>query len=73
MPKYTSYKPREIEKILHKNGFLLKRQSGSHKVFFNPELEKTVIVPFHGKEIPQGTIRSIVRQSSLPEKVFLKI
>ncbi|KKQ76708.1 MAG: YcfA-like protein [Parcubacteria group bacterium GW2011_GWC1_38_6] len=60
-----------MEKLLHKNGFILKRQSGSHRVYFNPTLDKTVVVPFHSKEIPQGTIRSIVKQSSLSNKIFL--
>jgi predicted RNA binding protein YcfA (HicA-like mRNA interferase family) len=72
MPKYPSFKPREMEKLLLKNEFILKRQSGSHRVYFNSKLDKTVIVPFHSREIPRGTTRSIVKQSSLPDKVFIR-
>lgn len=72
MPKFPSYKPREIEKILKKNNFILKRQSGSHKVYYNQNTDKTAIVPFHSRELPQGTIKSIIKQSDVSEEVFLK-
>lgn len=72
MPKFPSVRPKDIEKLLRKSGFILKRQTGSHRIYFNLKLDKTVVVPFHSREIPQGTIRSIVKQSGLPEKVFLK-
>jgi len=30
MPRFSPLKPKEVEKILLKNGFFLKRQTGSH-------------------------------------------
>lgn len=30
-----SYNPREIERLLKKNGWFLTRQSGSHKIYTN--------------------------------------
>lgn len=72
MPKFPSSRPRDIEKILQKNGFILKRQTGSHRVYYCQRTDKTAVVPFHSKEIPQGTIRSVVKQSGLPEKTFLR-
>jgi len=72
MPKFPAFKPREIEKILYKNSFIIKRQTGSHRVYFNPKTNKTAVIPFHSKEIPQGTVRSIIKQSDLSEKTFLK-
>ena len=53
-------------KILEAHGFIFVSQKGSHikvRKEGNPTL--TVIVPAGRKEIPQGTMRSILRQSQL--------
>lgn len=70
MTKFRSTKPKEVEKILLFSGFAVKRQSGSHRVYFNEITGKVVIVPFHNKDIPMGTLRSIIRQSGLEERLF---
>lgn len=72
MVKLPSFKPRDLEKILLKNGFVVKRQTGSHRIYHNFKTEKTTVVPFHSKDIPQGTLRSIIKQTGLEEKIFLK-
>ncbi|KKP52190.1 MAG: hypothetical protein UR42_C0008G0020 [Candidatus Roizmanbacteria bacterium GW2011_GWA2_33_33] len=72
MVKLPSFKPRDLEKILLKNGFMIKRQTGSHRVYHNFKSEKTTVVPFHSKDIPQGTLRSIIKQTGLNENIFLK-
>ncbi len=72
MTKFPSFKPRNIEKILVNNGFELKRQSGSHRVYFSQKTNKTAIVPFHTKDIASGTVRSIIKQSGLDESIFFK-
>ncbi|OGH47627.1 MAG: hypothetical protein A3A51_03340 [Candidatus Levybacteria bacterium RIFCSPLOWO2_01_FULL_39_10] len=72
MTKFPSLKPREVEKILLQNGFSLKRQSGSHRIFYNSELNAVVVLPVHSREIPTGTLRSIVKQSRLSDDKFLK-
>ncbi len=72
MTKFPSFKPREIEKILVNNGFELKRQSGSHRVYYSQKTVKTTIVPFHSKNIASGTVRSIIKQSGLEDVKFLK-
>jgi predicted RNA binding protein YcfA (HicA-like mRNA interferase family) len=55
---------KEVLKILKKNGFIFKSQKGSHKKFIKDE--RIVIVPDHGKkDIPEGTLKNIERQSGL--------
>ncbi len=69
MPKLFS--SRQIIKTLEKNGFFFVSQKGSHAKYRktgNPTL--TAIVPAGKKEIPQGTFRSILRQSKLEENDF---
>jgi predicted RNA binding protein YcfA (HicA-like mRNA interferase family) len=72
MPNLPTLKPKEVEKILLKNKFMIKRQTGSHRVYFNEATKATVIVPFHSRDIPKGTLGSIVRQSRLSVTEFTK-
>ncbi|MDE1925452.1 MAG: type II toxin-antitoxin system HicA family toxin [Patescibacteria group bacterium] len=61
-----------IISVLQKNGFSFVSQKGSHMKYRKISIGKTltVIVPAHKKEIPQGTFRSIVRQSQLTAEDF---
>jgi predicted RNA binding protein YcfA (HicA-like mRNA interferase family) len=66
MPKL--YSSHHIIKILHKNGFEEISQKGSHKKFRLDH--RTVIVPHPKKEIPIGTLISILRQAGLNKSDF---
>ncbi|EKD43480.1 MAG: hypothetical protein ACD_72C00259G0003 [uncultured bacterium] len=62
-----------ILKVLESKGFFFISQKGSHvKYRKNGDPILTVIVPIHGKEIPHGTFRSILRQANLTEEDFVK-
>lgn len=65
---------RELEQILLKNGFILSRQHGSHRIYKNTETGATVPLAFHAGNapVPIGTFLAIVRQSKLPKHVFTK-
>jgi len=56
MPKLSPLKPREVEMILLKNGFILNVSKSSHRQYFNPKTKTHTTVPFHSKEIPIGTL-----------------
>ncbi|MGK7887573.1 MAG: type II toxin-antitoxin system HicA family toxin [Crocosphaera sp.] len=44
-------------------------KTGSHLKLFNPETQRTAIVPIHqGKIIPIGTLKSIEKQSAVSFK-----
>jgi predicted RNA binding protein YcfA (HicA-like mRNA interferase family) len=61
--------PQHLIKLLELKGFLLKRITGSHHIFFHPELKKTIVVPVHGKkDIPQGTFLSIIKQAGISKE-----
>lgn len=69
MPKLFSSS--QIIKTLQNKGFIYISQKGSHVKFRKtgrPVLN--VIVPANRKEIPNGTFKSILRQSQLSEKDF---
>jgi predicted RNA binding protein YcfA (HicA-like mRNA interferase family) len=47
-------------------------QKGSHGKFWN-SAGKVVILPMPKKEIPEGTLRSILRQAGIDKNVFIKL
>ena len=58
-----------IIRILQHHGFILVSQRGSHQKWRNHITLKQVIVPYHqGKELPLGTLKSIIDGSGIPEK-----
>jgi len=65
MPRIPALTPRKIIKILEKKGFVLDRSKGSHRIYLHPETRQRVIVPFHRKDIPQGTLLEILRQAGI--------
>ena len=64
---------RLILKVLRKNGFFLIREKGSHARFRRAESpERNVTIKMTEKEIPYGTFQSILLQTGLEEKDFVK-
>jgi predicted RNA binding protein YcfA (HicA-like mRNA interferase family) len=67
MPKIPSLTAKKVIKILLKNGFSLDHQTGSHRVYYNKDTKKRVIVPYHKKELPRGTLISILKEAGLKD------
>ena len=57
--------PKEIVKLLQTNGFVYVSSTGSHRKYRNPQTCKTVIVPFHAKDLKPGTEKSILKMAGL--------
>ena len=58
--------PTYLIQLLEKNGFVFKRTKGSHRLYYNPENNKTIIVPFHnGKDLKKGTFLAILKQAGI--------
>ena len=61
----------EVVRILQRHGFALISQRGSHQKWRNDDTGKQAIVPYHkGKQLPVGTLRSIIEGSGIPEERF---
>lgn len=65
MPKFPVYSADDIIKLLKKEGFNEDHQTGSHKVFYNVKNKKRVVVPYHKKDLPIGTSRSILKLAGI--------
>jgi predicted RNA binding protein YcfA (HicA-like mRNA interferase family) len=64
------YSSAHIIKVLELKGFAFVSQKGSHIKLHNRIRKLTVIVPANKKEIPLGTMSSILRQSGLNKEDF---
>lgn len=73
MPKIPSIKPRELIKKFEKLGYVIDRQKGSHIILYHPAKGKRLVIPMHVKDLPKGTLLSIVKQSGLTREEFLKL
>ena len=65
-----SFKPRQIIKVLEKEGFRFIRQKGSHRLYRKGSIRVTV--PYHGKDIKPGTLKSILKQAGIAKEELEK-
>lgn len=62
MGKLAGFKYREIIKKIKKLGFEFHRQAaGSHEIWFNPSTKKYTTIPNHSGDVPEGTLRAILK------------
>lgn len=61
---------RQVLAALRRAGFVLDRSKGSHHLLIGPSGHR-VVVPVHGgRDVPAGTLRSILRQAGLTVEQF---
>ena len=58
-------KPAEMERIILKDGWIFKSQTGSHRQYVHPVKPGKVTIPFHSKDLPKGTENAILKQAGL--------
>ena len=57
--------PKEMVKLLKKNGFKIVSQNGSHMKLKNDTTRKQTIVPYHAKELKTDLEQEILKQAGL--------
>lgn len=70
MPRLPSITARKLVRILKQLGFLLDHSTGSHFVFYNPQTKKRAVVPCHFRDLPKGTLTSILKEAGVSRKEF---
>jgi predicted RNA binding protein YcfA (HicA-like mRNA interferase family) len=66
------FRYREIVRRLKRLGFAFDRQAaGSHEIWFNATTNRYTTVPNHPGDMPEGTLRAILRQAGIEVEVFL--
>ena len=66
MPRLPRVSARDLTRALEKEGFVLSRSRGSHRIYRHLETGKRVTVPYHaGRIIPPGTLANILREAGI--------
>ncbi|MBW1863788.1 MAG: type II toxin-antitoxin system HicA family toxin [Deltaproteobacteria bacterium] len=72
MGRLAGFKYREVVKILKKFGFEFLRQAvGSHEIWCNPTTNRYTTIPNHPGDMPEGTLRAILKQADIEVDAFL--
>jgi predicted RNA binding protein YcfA (HicA-like mRNA interferase family) len=56
---------RDLIKAITADGWVLARVAGSHHQFRHPTKKGIVTIPHPKKDLPKGTVRSILKQAGL--------
>ncbi len=72
MGRLSGYRYRDIIKILKKFGFEFFRQAaGSHEIWHNPKTKRFTSIPNHTGDMPEGTLRAILKQADIDVEDFI--
>ena len=72
MGRLAGFRYREIVKRLKRYGFEFDRQAaGSHEIWYNPKTNRYTTIPNHPGDMPEGTLRAILKQAGITPQDFL--
>lgn len=72
MGRLAGFKYRQVVKRLKQLGFAFDRQAaGSHEIWYNPSTEHYTTIPNHPGDVPEGTLRAILKQADISPDDFL--
>lgn len=72
MPKLPAITPKKLVSFLKKQGFFIDRQSGSHMILIHSDKQRRVVVPIHTKDVPKGTLLSILKMAGFEKEDLMK-
>jgi predicted RNA binding protein YcfA (HicA-like mRNA interferase family) len=73
MGRLSGFRYREIVKRLKVFGFVFDRHAaGSHEIWYNEQTDRYTTIPNHPGDMPEGTLRAILKQADISPNDFLK-
>ncbi len=73
MGRLAGFSYRSIVKRLKQLGFEFHRQAaGSHEIWLNPASNRFTTIPNHPGDMPEGTLRAILKQADVDVEYFLQ-
>ena len=73
MGRLAGFRYREIVRRLRSLGFEFDRQAaGSHEIWYNASSGRYTTVPNHAGDMPEGTLRALLKQAGVHPNEFLK-
>lgn len=74
MGQLSGFKYKDIIRRLRRAGFVFDRNAkGSHEIWWNPKTRARTTVPNHPGDIPEGTVRAIIKQAGIASDEFLQL
>ena len=72
MGRLSGFRYRDIVRRLKTLGFAFDRQAaGSHEIWYRPNDQRYTTIPNHPGNMPEGTLRAILRQAGVSVDAFL--
>jgi predicted RNA binding protein YcfA (HicA-like mRNA interferase family) len=73
MGRLSGFRYRQVIKKLKAFGFAFDRQAaGSHEIWYNEDTNRYTTIQNHPGDIPEGTLRAILREADIEPDDFLK-
>jgi predicted RNA binding protein YcfA (HicA-like mRNA interferase family) len=73
-PALPVVKAKECLQALQRAGFYIDHQTGSHaRLFHRTDPARKVTIPIHNKDVPAGTLKSILRQAGISVVDFIQL
>ena len=73
MGSLAEFKYKEIVRKLKKAGFEFDRNAkGSHEIWWNPTTRARTTIPNHPGNMPEGTLRAILKQAGISPEELLR-
>ena len=73
MGRLAGFRYREIVRKRKVLGFAFDRQAaGSSEIWFQASAHRYTTIPNHPGDMPEGTLRAILKQAGIDPEVFLK-
>jgi len=74
MGQLSGFRYRDIIYKIKKLGFEFYRQAaGSHEIWYNSKSGRYTTIPNHSGDMPEGTLRAILKQAGIETEDFLNI
>ena len=72
MGRLSGFKYKDVARKLRTFGYAYYRQGkGSHEVWRHAESGRVILVPHHSRDMPEGTLRAILREAEVDVDDFL--
>ncbi len=72
MGRLSGFNYRDVTRKLKRLGFEFDRGArGSHEIWRHPETKARTTVPNHPGDLPEGTVRAIIKQAGVSTDKFL--
>ena len=72
MGRLSGFRYRDVVRRLKRLGFVFDRQAaGSHEIWYRAADQRYTTIPNHPGDLPEGTLRAILRQADVSVDAFL--